>query len=103
MALIQSRDEFQSTLAATAAEMDDLAKREPAYPVWGNLQRQLQAMKQWSAAGDPTPEQRQRINIGLVAARELEPPPTPELQDLVDRLHQLSYAWRHWPPGSSNG
>jgi hypothetical protein len=98
MALIKSRDEFQSTLAATTAEMDGLAASQPDYPVWGNLKRQLHAMTEWSAAGDPTPEQREMISIGLIAVRELEPPP-PEMEDLVRRLHQLNYAWKHWPPG----
>lgn len=96
--LIADREEFQRVLAATVDEIDDLAAREPGYSVWQNLHAQLHAMQAWSAAGDPTAEQRARINIGLVAVRELEPPVTPEIAALVDRLHTLSYAWRHWPP-----
>jgi hypothetical protein len=99
--LITSRDEFFRTLDTTTAEIDGLAAREPAYPVWKGLQRQLQAMKQWSANGDPTPDQRGKISIGLIAARELEPPATPAMGDLIDRLHMLSYAWRHWPPAEA--
>lgn len=96
--LIKNREEFSRMLEATLAEMEGLAAREPAYPIWGELQRQLQAMKEWSAHGDPTPEQRGLISIGLTAARELEPAATPEMESLIDRLHLLSYAWRHWPP-----
>jgi hypothetical protein len=99
MALIQTRDEFHRTLDATAAEMDGLAARHPDYPVWVSLQKQLHAMQQWSAGRDPTPDEQAKITIGLMVARELDPPPTRELQGLVDRLFALSYAWRHWPPG----
>src|SRR5262245_23350004 len=97
--LIKTRDEFLRVLAKTTAEVDALVAREPAYPVWGQLQRQLHAMGQWSANGaDPTPEQRGRISIGLIAVRELEPPADAAMQDLVTRLHVLNYAFRHWPP-----
>jgi hypothetical protein len=99
-ALITSRAEFFRTLDITRAEVDDLVARQPTYSVWGVLQRQLQAMKEWSADGDPTPEERAKISIGLVAARELEPPATPAMDALIDRLHLLNYARKHWPPGS---
>lgn len=100
-ALITSRDEFFRTLAATAAELDDLVAQTPTYTTWRLLQEQLRAMTHWSAQGDPTPEQRARVSIGLVAARELEPPATPEMGDLINRLHMLNYAWKHWPPGGA--
>jgi hypothetical protein len=92
------RREFDQLLAVTTAEIEGFAAKQPGYPVWGSLQRQLHAMKEWSSAGDPTPEQRGKINIGLIAARELEPA-SPGTEDLVDRLHRLSYAWRRWPSG----
>jgi hypothetical protein len=98
--LIASRDEFSSKLNATSDEIDGLVASEPGYPVWREIQEQLHAMKQWSAQGDPTLEQRARVSIGLLAARELEPAATPELGDLIDRLHKLNYAWKHWPPGA---
>jgi len=101
--LIQTRSEFFQMLALTTTEVDSLVAREPAYGVWGGLQRQLQAMREWTAKGaTPTPEQLGRINIGLVAARELEPPPDPAMEDLVHRLHLLAYYWRRYTmPGSA--
>lgn len=95
----QSRTEFFAGLASTTAEVDALVAREPAYPVWGLLQRQLHAMAKWSANGtDPTPEQRERVWIGLVAVRELEPARDAKIADLCGRLHELNDWWRRWPP-----
>jgi hypothetical protein len=94
------RQDFDQLLAATLAEVEALAAKQPGYPGGESWRRQLHAMRAWSSAGDPTPEQRGRIGIGLIAARELEPAP-PETQGLVDRLHLLNYAWRHWPSGAS--
>jgi hypothetical protein len=95
---IHNREDFFRILASTTREIDDFAAREPAYPIWGVLQRQLHAMRAWTENGaDPTPEQRNRVSIGLVAARELEPAPDAAMEDLVTRLHLLNYYWRHWP------
>lgn len=95
---INSRDDFFRMLAATTAEIDGLVAREPTYPVWGLLQRQLHAMREWSANGiEPTPEQRERVWIGLAAERELEPPANEAMQDLITRLHLLNDHWRRWP------
>jgi hypothetical protein len=95
---IRSREDFFRIFASTTAEIDSLVAREPAYPVWGLLQRQLHAMREWTMNGaDPTAEQRERVWIGLVAARELEPAADAAMQDLVTRLHLLNYYWRRWP------
>src|SRR5678815_5144588 len=91
---IRNREEFLHVLARTTAEMDNLVAREPAYPVWNLLQRQLHAMQEWTAHGaDPTEFQRSKVSIGLVAARELEPAPDAAMEDLVTRLHLLNYYW----------
>jgi len=94
---INSRDDFFRLLHQTEAELDYLASREPAYPVWQGLYQQVKAMRQWSAnCNDPTPEQCSRISIGLIAVRELEPATTPAMYDLITRLHLLSYYWHNW-------
>ncbi len=98
--LITTQSEFFRVLAQTTAEVDALVLREPAYPVWAQLQQQLHAMTQWTANGAvPTAEQLQRVSIGLIAARELEPAPDAVIDDLITRLHKLNYAWRRWPLG----
>lgn len=95
---IKTRDDFFRVLAKTTAELDAWAAREPAYPVWISLQRQLHAMEQWTRGGaSPTPEQLGMISIGLLAARELEPAQDAVMEDLIGRLHQLNYFWRRWP------
>src|SRR5262245_56825721 len=95
---IRTREDFFRILESTTTEIDGFVAREPAYPVWGLLQRQLHAMREWTANGaDPTPDQRGRISIGLLAARELEPAPDAAIEDLTTRLHLLNYYWRHWP------
>jgi hypothetical protein len=96
---LNNRDDFFRMLESTTAEIDGLVAREPAYPVWGLLQRQLHAMRMWSADGlTPTPEQRERVWIGLAAERELAPAPDEAIDDLITRLHLLNDAWRNWPP-----
>ena len=95
---IKNRAGFFDMLASTTTEIDGLVAREPAYQVWGLLQRQLHAMRLWTTSGkDPTAEQRTRVSIGLVAARELEPAPDALMENLITRLHLLNYYWRRWP------
>jgi hypothetical protein len=95
---ITNRADFFAMLATTIADIDGFVAREPAYPVWGLLQRQLHAMRAWSDNGaTPSPEQRARVSIGLVASRELEPPADQAMDNLVTRLHLLNYYWRRWP------
>jgi len=86
-------------LEGTTAEIDALVTREPAYPVWRQIQQQLHAMQAWSANGiTPTLEQQGRVRVGLIATRELAPPPDAAMEDLITRLNLLQYAWNNWPP-----
>lgn len=98
---LNNRKDFLRILAHAIAQIDAFAAREPAYPVWQELLQQLRAMRQWTAnCSDPKPDQLQRISIGLIAARELEPAQNAEMNDLVTRLHLLSHYWRNWKLGS---
>ncbi|MEO7652688.1 MAG: hypothetical protein ABIZ80_19690, partial [Bryobacteraceae bacterium] len=94
---INSSGDFFRMLAQTTAEIDGFATREPAYPVWGLLREQLHAMQQWSANNvQPAPEQLQKVSIGLIAARELEPSRDAAMDHLITRLHLLNHYWRNW-------
>ncbi len=96
---INNSDDFFRVLQATTAEIDGLVAREPAYPVWRQIQQQLHAMQAWSAGGlTPTVEQQGRVRVGLIATRELAPPPNAAMEDLITRLNLLQYAFNHWPP-----
>src|SRR5262245_44494227 len=95
---IHNREDFARMLAPTIAEVDAFVAREPGYPVWALLQRQLHAMQEWTANGaDPTHTEQGRISIGLLAARELEPAADAAMENLITRLHLLNYYWRRWP------
>lgn len=97
---ITTRAQFAAVLAQTIAEIDALVQREPAYPVWRQLQRQLHVVRQWStAAALPEAARQHPVTIGLIAARELEPAAERWMQELIDRLHALNQYWRHWPGG----
>ncbi len=94
---INNREQFFRVLAETTTEIDGFAIRQPDYPVWLQLRQQLHAMQEWSANNaQPTSEQLQRVSIGLIAARELEPAVNEEMDDLVTRLHLLNHYWRNW-------
>jgi len=59
---------------------------------------QLDAMLRWSANDrTPTKDERQRVTIGTVAVRELEPAYDPAIYDLTQRLHELNGYFREWP------
>ncbi|MEP7380599.1 MAG: immunity protein Tsi6 family protein [Gemmatimonadota bacterium] len=100
MVEITNTAEFSAVLDETIAEIDALVVAEPDYRVWGMLQQQLHALKDWSkTTTTPGAERLHAISIGLIAARELEPTNEAWMQDLIDRLHLLHYYWRHWPTG----
>ena len=98
---IKNISDFDASLDRTIAELDRLVLSEPDYAVWRNLQKQLHAMKLWSNdEARPSQQQISSINIGLIAARELDPASEEWMQDLINRLFLLNQYWRHWPNGS---
>ena len=100
MAEIRNIIEFVAVLDATIAEVDALVMAEPDYRIWGMLQQQLHALKDWSeTTSTPGADKLDAISIGRIAARELEPTNEAWMQDLIDRLHLLNYYWRYWPSG----
>jgi hypothetical protein len=95
---INSRGDFHSVLDQTLAEARGLAAETPGYAPMKIIVRQLEAMKAWTAGGrTPTPEERQRVDIGVIAVRELEPTETPEQDDFNLRLHELNGYFEDWP------
>ena len=45
----------------------------------------------------PSDTERQSIDVGLVALRELEPAETLDEQELVTGLHELNFYFENWP------
>lgn len=94
---IRTRAEFFEVLAWTLA----IARRRSAgSPLWAHrsIAAQLQAMTDWTLAGrTPAPEERDHINIGLIAIRELDSEPGGEEARFVECLMQLAGYFDEWP------
>ena len=95
---IQSRTEFFEVLAEALEQVKGFKAQAPTYWVWANLEKQLEAMRGWTANGrTPTASERKSIDIGLIAVRELEPTEELEPYRFNQRLHGLNYYFAHWP------
>ena len=94
---INSRTDFFRVLG----EATDLARRilasSPDYEVMQRIEAELTAMKQWTDDGrEPSEEERQSIDVGLVAVRELEGG-SYEFEQLAGKLHILNAYFEDWP------
>jgi hypothetical protein len=88
---IDSLSDFRRTLAETISLVQRLMVESPGFPVYENIIRQLEAMSRWTKDDRvPTMEERNSIDVGLVAVRELESDPDPQVQNLCNRLYQLN-------------
>jgi hypothetical protein len=98
--LFVTPEEFFRVLDLTRDETRAYLLKEPAaLEIWGEVQAQLDAMREWTAGGaTPTIEQRDAIWIGRFSDNELEPTDDPALADYCRRLHLLNHYWREWPP-----
>jgi hypothetical protein len=95
---IDSREAFFRVLAEARALTADLVRASPAHGVARSLAGQLDAMKQWTDAGRaPTDEERGRITVGLIAARELDQPHDARIVALAAKLHALQQYFEAWP------
>jgi hypothetical protein len=93
---VKSRDDFQSVLAGAHRETSELLDRGEWWPLQ-SIKLQLEAMREWTAQGrDPTPEEIESIQLGVVVARELEPAPTAELESYNERLYELHGYFKEW-------
>ncbi len=96
--VIKSRSDFFRILGVTQKAVGDLLRKVPKSETYEMLELQLDAMWRWTA-GDrtPTEEERNSIDIGLLAVRELEPANDDEEQELITNLHELNYYFEYWP------
>ena len=96
---IQDRADFLRVLDDTLAETRRIAGTRVDYPPIESILVQLDALKRWTDHGrEPTPDERRTLAFGQIAARELEPPQTDELQKYCEKLHELSSYVRLWLP-----
>ena len=102
--IINSRDDFWHVLDESIDIVGQRLRVAPQSWVYQNIQRQLNAMKGWTSTGrTPTQEERESIDVGLIALRELEPAETGDEQMFVTNLHELNYYFENWPDDPSVG
>src|SRR3984957_10625392 len=69
----------------------------PDDPIMKQILKELDAMKRWSENGrTPTEGERKRINVGLIAARELSET-TGEVNKFAEKLSSLNNYFEDWP------
>jgi hypothetical protein len=95
---LTNRADFFEVLKRTRVEVERMVANDPAAGPLQSVAAQLAAMKSQTAQGrNPTEDERDAITIGLIAARELEPPTSEAMGDLIERLHELNGYFREWP------
>ncbi|HEY4015790.1 MAG TPA: immunity protein Tsi6 family protein [Polyangiaceae bacterium] len=99
MKQITSRAEFQRRLDRALVDAATLLARSPNFDPYQQIELQLRTLKQWTQNGrEPTPEERKRITIGRIMAREFDPQPEGWLQTIMDNLYDIQGYVTVWPP-----
>ncbi len=94
---INSNVDFQRVLAESLAIARRILAGAPDNSVMQRINKQLDAMRRWSANGrTPTDGERRSIDVGLVAARELSEA-TGETTVLAHKLFVLNNYFEDWP------
>ena len=89
---IVSAADFQKMLVDALAIVKELEVWSGGFAVYESVRLQLEALTQWTANGRrPTAEEEQRINLGMIAVRELDDDSRPEVQKLSDLLKSIHY------------
>jgi len=95
---IDSRADFERVLKEARYITRRLLQRQPHNKTIETIDTQLDALERWTAGGgEPSEAQRKTISIGLIAARELDDVPDPEVKVLVDKLYALQNYVKEWP------
>lgn len=95
---LTNRSDFFEVLEQTRLEVETLAARSSGHGPMKSIAVQLGEMKRQTAGGrNPTEDERDAITIGLIAVRELEPPSSESMADLIEILHELNGYFREWP------
>lgn len=84
--------ELVKTSAAMAKKHADLGDPISA------IHEELQAMQRATANGrDPSQDEREGLESGLIAIRELEGAPDEDVTDLADAIHPVVAFFEDWP------
>ena len=94
---IRSREEFFQVLESTLDTVRAHQAQEPELTTWAEIVPQLEAMQEWTKLGRaPTKEERKRIAIGRRLSKTFDPPPTVEIQELVETLAEVEWYFKWW-------
>jgi hypothetical protein len=95
---INSRADFHRVLNHATAIAKRLLATNPHDPTIGAIDRQLEAIKQWTMNGrDPTVAERKSLDMGLRATRELSDTGDPTIDEFTDQVQTLHNYVEDWP------
>lgn len=95
---LNSRADFRRMLDRALATAKRGLAVEPKSSVTQVAARQLEAMRLWTDNGrSPTEDEQRRIDIGVLAARELSDTGRPETEEWADQLKLLYNFFQGWP------
>jgi hypothetical protein len=96
MADLQTFEDFDRALAATRAEVARMAAAEPGDRAIESVRLQLEALHGWTrGARCPAQDEKDRLNFGLIASRELDTYPV--AADLYELASFVTW-WGHVRP-----
>jgi hypothetical protein len=95
---INSRADFQKALALAGQKIVPALQRMPDDPALQSMQKQLEAIDQWTVNGGvPTVDQRRSINMGLVMYRQFEGTRDLEEYQLRELAGGINNYLKYWP------
>jgi hypothetical protein len=95
---LNSRADFRRMLDRALATAKKGLAIDPNSTVAQLAARQLEAMRKWTDNGrSPTEDEQRRIDIGVLAARELSDTGRPETEEWAKQLKLLYNFFQGWP------
>ncbi len=94
---IASRAAFHADLDKCIALSDKLKNKFPGHPGLESISPQLAEMQRTTTDRDPSPDERQKIDVGLVVVRELEGWPDDDVMTLGQLIHPVAAFYEDWP------
>ena len=94
---IRGREEFFEVLEQTLQTLRGHQAAQPDFTTWAEIVPQLEAMQEWTKLGrPPTKDERKSIAIGRRVAKTFDPPPSIEIQELVETLAEVEWYFKWW-------
>lgn len=95
---IDSRADFDRILHDAIARSKRYVAQTPRWDPIEVIDTQLDAVLRWTSAGrQPTEQERESIDMSLIASRELLPTDDADMQRFVDELTWLHNYFEDWP------